>query len=309
MVTRSDVNYEQHKKDIHAIITSKYGQQKADRFIEHYASRYDRFGRSYIDWRLAYVLMDDYFYIHNKGTKWYAVVGTGGTGKSTLLKNIMYFLDEKFDRIAFDMDGWVAIISVYPKVKAYRSAMMDEPDDNYHISSEKGIILRRIFGKMRQQCLACGFCATDLKDIPPYLFRKIDGIIFTPELGKFIFFKDRPKKRSYVIQKIRSEYSKKGYSIFFEVMKTYKCLRGSTLKNSPFDLEHGEEYEANKCKDYEKDIKLFGKKASGSSGEREEERVKLIVQYKNEGLTDENIADKLGVSRARITQLKNKHGV
>jgi hypothetical protein len=66
MVTRSDVNYEQHKKDIYNSLVAKVGEDKATKFIEHYSARYDKYKRSFIDWRLAYWLMGDYKHLQKQ---------------------------------------------------------------------------------------------------------------------------------------------------------------------------------------------------------------------------------------------------
>jgi hypothetical protein len=209
---------------------------------------------------------------------------------------------------AFDIDGLVKNISQLPKTKARRGVMMDEPDDKYHISSEKGKIFRRIIGKLRQQHLAIGLCATDLNDIPPYMFRKIDRIFFTPYLGKFMLFKNRPKKQSYLIQEIRKDYTNKGYKIFFQLKGKEGCLGGTTIKASPFDFTDNDEYLKNKLSDYERDIQSFLDKSTDSEKRKEsdDKRTEIIkIMHKN-GLSHTKIAENVGLSRQRIQQLLSK---
>jgi hypothetical protein len=259
MVTRSVVDYQKHKEDIYNLIKEKNGIEKAEKFIRHYSSRYDKYNRSYIDWQLAYSLMSDYKHLQKKGSKWYAYVGVGGTGKTTLMKNVSYFLDPDFnpDTFARRIDEFVIKLGKLPTVKAKKAIALDEPDDSYHMASEKGKILRRILGKLRQQHLAISLCATDLNDIPNYMFRKLDGIFFLPNRGTFLYFKNKPNKESYLVQQIRAEYAKKGYQIFFELQNKEGCLKGSTIGGSPYDLDYEKGYLQDKADDYRSDIDDF----------------------------------------------------
>jgi hypothetical protein len=309
MVTRSIINYQKHKEDIFNIIKEKYSEKKAITFIKHYSNRYDQFNRSYIDWKLAYWLMDDYHYIQKKGTRWFAVVGIGGTGKTTLLKNVLYWLDPQFnmDMLSFDIDKFVKNLGDLPRIKSKRAVMLDEPDDKYHISSKKGIILRRILGKLRQQHLCIGLCATDLNDIPAYMFRKLDAIFFLPRLGKYMLFKNRTKKGSYLIQRIRKEYSIKGYQIFYELQKQSGCLKGSTQVGSPFDLIDNTKYLDEKEADYTKDIKEFlsiNKESNNKDEKLSDNRLPIIKKLTEEGRSCSEIGNILGISRQRVQQLR-----
>ena len=120
MVTRSIDNYEKHKQDIYNAIKDKHGEDKATKFLQHYSSRYDKYNRSYIDWHLAYSLMADYYHLQKKGSKWFAYVGVGGTGKTTLMKNVCYYLDAGFnpDTFAKRMDEFVMKLGKLPTVRA-----------------------------------------------------------------------------------------------------------------------------------------------------------------------------------------------
>ena len=303
MVTRSTENYELHKKELYEIIKSRVGERKADKFIKFYSERYDSFGRSYIDPKLAFDLIDDYYYCQKIGTRWYAFVGVGGSGKSTLARNVFYFLDNTFNlkRSTTEMSDFIKIISSFQEEDKLKSIYLDEPDDGVIAHSKQGKVLRRIFGKIRQQKLFIGICATDLKDIPPYIFRKLDGIFFCPSIGKYIFFKNKPKKKSYVLQEIRRKYQEKGYKVFFEQAKEKpRPLSGHTIKPTPLDHEE-QDYLKNKRADYEKDIKDF---LGMENGEKKlSDRDKIIINMKKKGLKDSEIAENVGLSRSRVTQI------
>lgn len=310
MVTRSIDNFGKHKEEIYNLIKDKHGIEKADKFLNHYSARYDKYNRSYIDWKLAYALMTDYNHLQKRGSKWYAYVGVGGTGKTTLMKNVSYFLDPDFNPDTFSrtMNEFVVKLGKLPTVKAKRAIALDEPDDSYHMASKQGKILRRILGKLRQQHLAIGLCATDLNDIPPYIFRKLDGIFFLPNRGKFMFYKNKPKKKSYLIQEIRAEYSKKGYQIFFELQNKEGCLTGQTIGGSPYDLDYEKGYLKDKEDDYRSDIDEFIDNTS-KTDEIKEERdrtAQIALKLREKGFKDKEIGDLIGNCRQTVNEMINK---
>jgi len=223
-----------------------------------------------------------------------------------LAKNVAYFLDEKFstDTFAKKMDEFVQKLGNLPTVKAKRAIVLDEPDDSYHMASEKGKILRRILGKLRQQHLAIHMCATDLGDIPPYMFRKLDGVFFLPSRGKFLYFKNKPKKKSYLIQQIRADYSKEGYQIFFRLQKKDGCLKGGTIGGSPYDIDHEKGYLQEKEDDYRSDINQFINKSEDSLGDSaENDKIDAeIIKKLEEGGTFTDVGREYGCSRNVIAR-------
>jgi hypothetical protein len=305
MVTRSVVDYQQHKKDIYETLKNSYGEKTAQDFITMYAQRYDRFGRSFIDYRFAFALMDEFKYVQRVGSRWYAIVGVGGTGKTTVGKNGQYFLDPLFDmsRLCNQFKNWVRIINVL-KDKPMSCIHMDEPDDTINPNSKEGKKIREVCGKLRFKKLMLFFCATDLKDIPPFIFRKLDGIIFCPQLGKGMFFKNRPKKGEYILQRIRNDYAVKGYKIFFELQNAKGCLKFDTLRDSPLDLTEGMEYLNTKEKDFNRSLddamQLFADKSEVKDAAV---RDRVIKELTDRGWSQRDIAPIIGLTQARVNQL------
>lgn len=314
MVTRSDRDWEGHKREVLELIRHKYGEDKASKFIEMYKDRYDKHNRNLIDYKLAFSLTNDYYHVKRHGTKWYAVVGTGGTGKTTILKNIMYYLDPSFklDRLHTEILPFIKQLNVWERADTLHSIMLDEPDDDYSANSRGGKLLRKIFGKIRQQNLFIGICATDLKDIPPYIYRKLDTIIFCPFKRRAMVFKNKPKKKSYVVQKIRDEYAKKGYDVFFELQRSKGCTLVNTYNLKPFTVDEEKEYDALKHKDYKKNTENFVSSADDDEAKPalNPDRQKVIdniIQLSDEGLNHTSIAAKLGYSRQNVSYLLQKY--
>jgi len=300
------VNYEQHKIDVYETIKRTYGEVKAKEFTDFYASRYDKFNKAYVYYKCAWLLYDDYKLVCNSGVRWYAFVGDGGTGKTTIAKNVLSFLDDSFNakRIKTTAEEIVKQLEEFPNVGAKKSLLLDEPDESIHPNSTEGRYLRSILGKSRQQQLFLGYCATTLSDIPAYIYKKISGIFFTPYLGQALFFKNRPKEKDYVISDIKEKYSKEGYGIFYRLARSKGCLSMRTSKFTPLSDDDELEYLKDKSKDYSHTKQEFlqllrRKKTNQPSNEREE----IIVQMKKEGLTDEQIGKYVGLSRSRITQI------
>lgn len=306
MVTRSIDNYERHKKDVYEYINLRYGAKKAQKFLDFYSDRYDKFNRSFISYKLAFQLLDDYYYVKRKGTRWYACVGVGGTGKTTLMKNVSYYFDKTFDlsRVNLTILGFIKKLKDFKKVNAMRTCFLDEPDDSFHTASKEGKVLREILGKMRQQQVFLGICATDLKDIPPYIYRKLNGIFFLPFLGKGMFFKDKPRKGVYVLQQIRDNYSKMGYKIFYQLSKSQGCLNFDTIAGNPLTTDEEKAYLKVKRDDYAESIEhgirlLRAKKPEARLTEREE----ILIRLRKKGWSHSQISEVFDVSRRRIGQL------
>lgn len=313
MVTRSTDDYDKHCADVYGEIRLKYGEDRAQKFIDLYKSRWDKYQRSYLDYKFAWVLTDDYYKVKGLGTKWYAIVGPGGTGKSTLAANMFYFLDHTLDASRAnitDVEAFIKKLHSFEKIGSMKAVFMDEPEDKLTSQSKKGKILRAVLGKARQQQLFLGFLATDLKDIPTYIFRKLDGIVFLPRHGVGLYFKNQPTKYSYPLQRIRMNYDRMGYNTFFLLRTELGCLTFSTHKGIIYNEKLYQEYLKRKKDDYTKTIQSLLDEMSGKNKKAQKSAVNpsAVVKLQEEGKTHKEIAEYFGVTRRRIGQILREVG-
>lgn len=309
MVTRSIENYEQHKLEVHSYFLSKFGKNKADQFINYYSQTYNPFGRSFLYYKIAWLLYDDLQQIKQSGLRWFGFVGVGGTGKTTLAINCLRFLDPTFNinRIVWTSRGLVQLMDSFPKVNAMKAILLDEPDESINIYTPRGKKLRSLLGKARQQQIIIGYCATDLQDIPPYIFKKLSGIFFTPHLGAAMFYKDRSTKKSYPLATIKKDYYKEGYKLFFKLQKTIGCITFKTTKETQFTEAEKIQYLDHKESDYESTIKSFlGTYKKEKKEDLLSERDRRIIRLKEKDSkkwTDQALAELFEMSRTRISDI------
>lgn len=251
-------NWDGYKKWLRTdFLPSRLPPELIDVFMRRYEKKYDKFAKPMICPKLAVTLMNDYFKVRKLGTQWYACVGKGGMGKSTLMANVFYWLDDKFtiEDSNLDIKGFVKALAENSDPDSHKAFFMDEPDDEIHPSSKEGKGLRSVLGKARQGKFYFGICATDMRDIPLYIFRKIDKILFVPKHGEYIYFQDNPDIGEYILTDIRNAYmEKKGYQVFFDLAKKGKGLLGITYEWMPFEDQVKSSYLTSKWDDYQKDI-------------------------------------------------------
>lgn len=301
-----------HQEKIIEDLGDNVDPKRVKKFLEHYKERYDRFNRSFLDWRLAYTLMDDFHYCKRVGTRWFAFVGVGGSGKTTIAKNIFYYLDPKFTLIDLKLNvkEFIRGLGEADRLGEMRALFMDEPDDDIHPQTDLGRRFRKILGKARQGKYFFGICATDLTDIPPYIFRKIDVIVFTPYLGKYMFFKNRPKIKSYVVQQIRKEYQQKGYQVFFDLQADQGCLTGYTRPGTPWTPDEEKEYLVMKEDDFQSDIKDAIKIIEDKEKPRHKQTDradKIVIKMLDDGMSNLQIEKVIGVDRREVAKIKKEH--
>lgn len=303
----STSDFGKHKLDVFDQIKKRYGEKASKLFIKYYSTIYDSHDRSFIDYKLAFWLLDDYYYVRDIGTRFYACVGIGGTGKTTLLKNVFYYLDPTFkptERLIFNAYSFIKILDKLDTLNSMKAVLMDEPDDSIYVSSKLGKALRDILGKGRQQKLFVGICATDMKDIPPYIYRKLHGVFFLPYLGSYFFFKDRPKVGSYVLQELRDRYTKEGYKVFYRMKENKGCLKGHSIKATPFETTEETKYIKNKADDYDSSIKRFLQMNKESPiVEQISPRDKVIVNMRKKGMKHSEIAELVGLDRSTVSHI------
>ena len=307
MVTRSVEDFNQHCKDIYKQFAKKYGKKKAWEFINFYYNRYKKFNRSMLAYKTAWSIYDDYKQVMKTGIRWYAFVGTAGQGKSTLAKNVLYFLDNTFNerRTCTTYNALIKKMRRHPK-DAMKSFLMDEPEP-VHPMSKEGKWVSTILGKSRQQKVFIAFCATKMNDIPSFIYRMITGIFFVSKTGEAFFFKDRPKEYVYVINDIKEGYAKKGYKIFFQFAKSKGCVRMHTTRHLPQTKDEIKSYEKNKWEDYANDmdeyLKFKKKEKDDNIAPKKDTRMDIIKQMLHNGLSTKDIAKNVGITQRRVQQL------
>jgi energy-coupling factor transporter ATP-binding protein EcfA2 len=307
------VNWEEYKKKLQRTLRHKFGNKRAEKFMQIYCDRYDKYARRFIDWGLALDLLTDYKLTRKEGTRVYVIVGPGGQGKTTLMKTILHFLDSSYNisHLHTKMVEVIKDILNMPLRNSMKAIGLDEPDDGYHFSSKEGKQLRAIIGKWRQQGLFFAMCATDVSDVPPYIFRKANAVIFVPRRGEAHLFRDLPEIRQYVLQEMKNAYSKKsGYGIFYDY--AHKNLPGylliRTCAKSVLDMDTEKQYLTQKEDDYRAEMKKFvsgqdkdDSEKCGAYSERIGKGKDIVYRLRAEHkLTFPEIAERLAMPQASV---------
>jgi len=255
MVRRFNSNWMGYWIDVYTYMKYKYSEKSAQKFISHFWDRYGHLGVVHINFKFAIMLYDEYLACKRMGTRFYAAIGIGGAGKTTLLKNVMYFLDETIEnnsknRISVSMIEYLKQIKQLPKSKGY-AAFMDEPDDAISGISKIGKDIRKVYGKGRQHGIFSGICATDVTDIPPFIWKKIHVLFFLPTWGQVWVFSNNPKQLRFPIQRIKQDIMKYGYDLLVSMRSQANIF--PTYKHTALDSEI-DEYERTKWLDYQNDL-------------------------------------------------------
>lgn len=309
MVTRSIDNYQKYKEEVFEKIKGIYGEKSATTFINWLSERYDKFNRSFIDYNIALQILDDYLEVKDKnGIITYAVVGIGGSGKTTIAKNIGYLLDPTInpDRIKEDVIEMVEVMDLLPENGALKVIILDEPDSDIQPTSLIGKKFRSILGKLRQQQLFPFYCATDLNDLPSYIYKKVNRLIFCPYKGKAIYFKDDPENEVYTIQFLKNQYRYIGFKAFLN--NKHLGLQFDCSKETPLKEEEEKLYLENKKKNYKQEISellALSKEKDPSLKKQKQDRFKLLIEkLKEEGYSDEKIGNMIGLDRTTVNKYR-----
>lgn len=309
MVITSVQNWDLHKKQVYEKIKERYNKDYASKFIDFYEDRYDEHGRSFVHYPLAFKAKDDYEFVKSTNTRFIAIVGPGGTGKSTLANNLAYLYDDTFlpsERSTTKIKYFVDILQKLPKRDSMKSVVMDEPEYP-HPSSKIGKKVNEVFGKCRAQSLFFIICATDMGDIPPIIYKKIQTVIFTPYRGAFFLFRDEHKKFVYVVQEIRNKYMDLGYKVFLHKSKKAGCLRGATHKSTPFTDTENAQYIEDKTEDYSQTLNEAKAMFESKVKKKVDPRITAIVNMTDQGYTQKEIGKIFNMSRSNVSRILKKH--
>jgi len=312
--------FKQSMDKLFTSISEKYGKNRAYLLVRHLYFRYRKSSHNFLDTRLAFWLFDDYHYVSRVGTRWYACVGVGGVGKSTLMKNVLYFLDGTFRPDKDLAYSWADVIKIwqsYGGINTNKGTLLDEPDE-FPFQSKIGRKLRKILGKARQGKYFFAICATDLSDIPNFLYKKLDGIFFLPKHGVGMFFKNRPERNSFVVQEIKKDYARLGYGIFYKYRKTEGCLTFRVKPGTPFDNSKIlKKYLDTKEKDFINDMDGFNQelKAAEEKGKFAPKEKKIDSRYfavkdmRDKGMTYDQIGTTFNVTGVAISNMYKKNKI
>lgn len=306
LVTRSVDNWLKHLVDVYTKTKDEYSPEFAMKFIAFYIDRYDEFGRSFLDYKLAFFLTDIYYEAKRCGTRWFAALGIGGAGKTTIMKNAFYYLDptiknNQTEMIVTDIKHYLKALKDIPQ-DSLKALFLDEPDDEVHHQSKSGKVLRKVLGKQRQHGIFTGICATDVTDIPAYIWKKINVLFFCPFHGQVWLFINEPRKLKFPIQKIRAEIIQYGYDLLVS-MRRYAYIFNSHAA-TPLDSE-ATEYISRKWEDYHNDIEE-GLKMVSDKGKQPNEQLERNLKIKalyDEGFTPTQLSKKFGITRQRIHKI------
>lgn len=296
MVTRSVDDWEQHKKDVYEQISHNYDESYAKKFMDFYEDRYNPYKRTFLDVSFAFKLMDDYSIVKKIGTRIIAFIGPGGGGKTTAMKNVLHFLDPTItvNNVHTDLKSFLKNLRALTKSDSeignenrLKAIALDEPDDKYNFQSQEGKAFKRIVGKWRQHQLFVGMCATDPADIAPFIWKKIDVLVFIPFHGQGYVFTNQPKVNDFIVQELKKKFlEKKSYAVFAEYTESSHPPEGmlpvDLLKENVLDMKSGAEYIKRKETDYIDDLNQ-GIDVFDPEGAKEKKRIKVddVVIFDN----------------------------
>lgn len=314
VITKSTIDYEQYKKELLEEFSKKYDSRYAEKFLEFIEDRYKDIGRVFLDKNLMWILRDDYARVMNGNIQIYLVVGLGNSGKTTLAKNMAYFMDKEFRNnfLAWGFKDFVKQLDDSTDLRK-RSYLIDEPNDVPNSMSKEGIALKRIFGQLRQQQMMLFLCSTDFKDIPPTVVRKVTTLIYLNAQGHGYLIRDRPELNEYPLFEFKKHYEKEGYASINRILKKFKNIEFNTHAAnvlSVLDEEGEKNYGKDKVAELKRSlreyhhvqVKSYGKKTMVNEEERKL-RNERVTMLKKEGYLNTQIANMMGLNKNTITSI------
>ena len=258
-------------------------------------------------------LRDDYAKIKNGNIIMYLIVGLGNVGKSTLAKNICYFIDKKFSP-EFVVWGITELMDkIYENIDLRgRAYQCDEPNDIPSPQSIQGKLLKQVAGQLRQQESFICFCSTDFKDIPSTIINKVTNLIYLDKQGHGYMIQDRPEYNEYPLSDIKKNYCREGYQSITNALKKFQFLEMRTHKDnilSVLDPEGERKYLETKKKELKRSIELFKTSLQTKSGQhvlnanKRIERNKKIIELHKQGTPSIEIADKVNLSERQVHKI------
>ncbi len=310
-VIKSIHDYEKFKENLFKKLDDKNKEEKIKKFKKWFCSVYDKQKRIYFDKKLIFSLYDSYLKVLRDGEYWIGCVGQGGTGKTTMMKQILYTLDPTFSnqRVSLDIDSFIDSLD---NAKPYTSHLLDEPDDQHHALSKKGRLLKNIVGRVRQENLFIGVNATELTAIPTLFYNKLNSIVYMPQYPVFYYFKNTSLKWQFPVQIIKSRYRDEGYSVFKRVL-SFNHIKGNFSGEVPLEKKEEKKYLHKKKKDlinWFKKYKDFKKKKKDINILDNPETREATIKFLSDSgkLKQKEIGEMFKISPRRIRYILKKSG-
>ena len=300
MAIHSTKHYNEFKENFRTKLLSSNSESRVNKFMDWFSHVYDRKQRVYFEKKLIWSIADIYFGTKkNNSEYWLAAVGQGGTGKSTILKQVLWTLDPTFNytRICEDIDKFMDVLD---KAEHYQSVLLDEPDEELQVLSKKGKLVKSILGKIRQKNLFVGLCATEMTSLPSMMYNKLNGIFFMPVIPRFYFFRNDPKKWYYPVNTIRKDYKVYGYYVFRRMLKGFHT-RGVFSKVVPLSKSEEKKYNEEKWKDLDDNFEKLKKELY-----LEDKRIKPMIKMHEEGMTSKTIGGYFGLTPSAVRKIMKK---
>ncbi len=307
------IDYKKWKKNVFELYSSRFDMEYVQRFMRFIGNRYDKLNKNYLPHGLMWRAYD----IHNKVSKnqhqVYGCVGRGGYGKSTLIKNVLYFHDPTFnqERIASTMDRFQEVLYNVLKMRGggkYKAILIDEPSKETHSSSKEWRMTEDLLGQIRQNNLFIGVCSTNLKNIKPSVYSLITGLFAFRK--HFIYDYYDEEKTEGITGEIRKRYDQTGT---YDCLHDYKIIKKACLRNyysiktTPIDSEQ-KEYDREKKRQFINKLRrLYELREKDSKKVRRIRRDNEICRLHEEGnLTQIQIAKRYNLTPWSINQIIKK---
>ena len=306
-MVQSNHDYDGWKEHVRQIYAEKYTPRQADLFVSYISLVYDKHQKNFLPHRLMWRLFDSYNKVTKKDQEqWFGSFGRGGYGKTTVIKNVLYFLDPTFcqERVCTSSDEFIKVLSTILKMEdegRFKAILLDEPSKETHALSKEWLITSDVLGQIRQANLFVGVCATDLNNVKSNLYSKLTGIFAFRKMFAYDYYDE--EKTEGITGQIKKEYDK---THTYEVFHKPFIFRRAYLKNeksfphTPIDCELAE-YKALKRKAFlEKVDKLQGMNKEDKLTMKVDALDKTIKRKIDGGMTEAQVAEWIGISQPSV---------
>jgi len=308
MVTNSQEGYNNWRKGILELYTEKFSESKALKFVSFIDSRYKSIGKNFLPHKLMWKLVDHYYKVTKKNQQQaYGCFGRGGYGKSTLLKNVLWFLDPTFNqtRIAqseADFERILFEVSKLPNRGRYKAVMIDEPSPEEHHQSKEWKMTQSVLNQMRQANLFVGICATDMSLVKTSFYSLITGTFAFRKMFVYDYYDE--DKTPQILGDIRKLYDP-SYKVF-NLGCVLKRRYVKNMKSSPFtpidvEIKDYEEQKHNHFMDtLKRAVEMKEKKFAVDVKESMSDEDKIILRMRKLNKSQLEIGNAIGVSQNTI---------